>query len=70
MATTTYAKRSEKLTLRLPSLAAPARAMQDKLAVLVELASEGLASASGIMAFCTFVMGSAFIVYTFLKPWL
>ena len=65
MATTTYAKRSEKLTLRLPSLAAPARAMQDKLAALVELVSE-----SGIMAFCTFVMGSAFIVYTFLKPWL
>jgi hypothetical protein len=69
MVTTTYAKKSEKQILRLPSLL-PIRAMQEKLAGLVELASEGLAGASGIMAFCAFVMGSAFIVYTFLKPWL
>ena len=86
MATTTHAGKSASLLPQLSARLsgaldeAPARlpskrphtshvewkAARARLAVLVELMREG----PGIVALCAFVLGNAFIAYTFLKPWL
>jgi hypothetical protein len=81
MATTTHAGRSASLltemsarltgirdeaSARLSSKRPRTRPGRVESGDLVELMRE----VPGIVALCAFILGNAFIVYTFLKPWL